>query len=402
MVFLGTVTEALAIQDGRVVRARMRIDRAYKGVSEPALILFDDGMCDGPDLQVGEQYLMYTRRIEEGDVPARGCTRSRLAKFAEEDLKYLESLNEAAPIARVFGQVASWPEGPGGKLPLPGAVVQLQGPEGTLRATADDKGFYSFDGLKAGKYSVSADQSGFRMPSLKSGMFSDSVEARGCAAIDVTLRKDWPGAIAGSLVRPDNTPAAAGIDLMLIRIDGDGESALSTSLFGDEVRTGDRGEYSFRGVAPGRYKVVLHWCCFPTPEAPYPAIYWPAASTQTDAAEIVIGNAVVPRRYDFHLPPEVKSMVVSGLVLLPDGKPAEGARVQIWLLPDNAVTGNDATTDAAGYFSFTAMGGLEYSLTAIGRGEHPLTSEALHYSRNSGPHFITLLLDSPGPFDNPR
>jgi len=380
----------------------MRIDRAYKGVSEPALILFDDGMCDGPDLQVGEQYLMYTHRIGEGDVPSRGCTRSRNVKFAEEDLKYLESLNEAAPTARVFGQVTSWPEVPGGELPLPGADVKLQGPEETLKATADDKGFYSFDGLKAGEYSVSAGQSGFRMPSLESRIFSDSVVAGGCAVIDVTLRKDWPGTIAGSLLRPDNTPAAAGIDLMLTRIDGDGESALSTRLFGDEVRTDDRGEYSFRGVAPGRYRVVLHWCCFPTPEAPYPAIYWPAATTDADASEIVIGNAMVPRRYDFRLPPEVKSMVVSGLVLLPDGKPAEGARVQIWLLPDNAITGNDATTDAAGYFSFTPMEGLEYRLTAISGGEHPLTSEALHFSLNKGPRFITLVLDAPGHFDNPR
>lgn len=58
MVFLGTVTEGIAISDGRIVRARMRIDRAYKGVAEQELVLFDDGMCDGPDLHVGEQYLM--------------------------------------------------------------------------------------------------------------------------------------------------------------------------------------------------------------------------------------------------------------------------------------------------------------------------------------------------------
>src|ERR1700730_8949893 len=127
MIFLGTVTEALATEDNRVVRARMRIDRAYKGVSEPELILFDDGMCDGPELQIGEQYLMYTRRLDEGDVPSRGCTRSRHVKFAEEDLKYLKGLNEAAPTARVFGQVASWPKGAREKRLLPGAVVTLQG-----------------------------------------------------------------------------------------------------------------------------------------------------------------------------------------------------------------------------------------------------------------------------------
>src|SRR5207247_11391900 len=63
MVFLGTVTEGLATQDGRFVRARMRVDHAYKGVSEKTLVLFDDGMCDGPSLQIGQQYLMYTGRV---------------------------------------------------------------------------------------------------------------------------------------------------------------------------------------------------------------------------------------------------------------------------------------------------------------------------------------------------
>lgn len=113
MVFLGTVTGIPASPDRDGKRLRMRIDRVYKGVSEPALVLFDDGMCDGPDLRLGEQYLMYTRRDEEGKVPFRGCTRSRLVVYAEEDLKYLDSLGQLAPTASVFGQVMVETDGPG-------------------------------------------------------------------------------------------------------------------------------------------------------------------------------------------------------------------------------------------------------------------------------------------------
>jgi hypothetical protein len=91
----------------------MRIDRSYKGVSEPTLILFDDGMCDGPEMRLGEQFLMYTYRNGDGEVPARGCTRSRHVKYAEEDLKYLDGLNEAPPTGSVFGQVGIWRDGPG-------------------------------------------------------------------------------------------------------------------------------------------------------------------------------------------------------------------------------------------------------------------------------------------------
>ncbi len=329
MVFLGTVTEILATRDGRVARARMQIDRVYKGVSEQTLILFDHGTCDGPDLRVGEQYLMYTRRLDDGSVPAGGCTRSRPVKYAGEDLKYLEGLSKAAPTGTVFGQVAAWPDGGGSDQPVPGAVVKIRGPEETRTTVADGKGHYSFDGLKPAQYSVSASQAGFRMPSFEREGVSAGVEARGCAVANVILRKHWPGTIEGRAIRSDGTPARAGIDLGLIRVEGQGEDELSTPLFFEDLQTNDHGEYSFRGVAPGRYRVVLHRCCFPTPEVPYPAIYWPAASTEESASEIEIRDAVVSQRYDFRLPPEVKSAVVSGVVLLPDGKPACGARIQI-------------------------------------------------------------------------
>src|SRR5580698_7006460 len=104
----------------------------------------------------------------------------------------------------------------------------------------------------------------------------------------------------------------------------------------------------------------MHRCCFPTPEAPYPAIYWPSAATESAASKIRITNSVVGRRYDFRLPPEVKSMVISGVALLADGNPAEGARIQISKLPDYAIVGMDSNSDAFGYFSFTAMAGLDY------------------------------------------
>jgi len=379
----------------------MRIDRAYKGVSEQTLILFDDGMCDGPDLQVGEQYLMYTRRIDDGDVPSRGCTRSRHVKQAAEDLKYLTGLLEAAPTGTVFGLIAAWPEGVGSNQPVPGAMVEMRDREEKVTTTADGEGRYSFDGLKPAKYTVSASKPGFRMPAFESEGVSESLESHGCAVINVILRKDWPGTIEGRVMRSDGTPARGGIDLGLIRVTGRGKNTLSAPLYFEDLKTNDQGKYSFRGVAPGRYKVVLHPCCFPTPETPYPAVYWPAARTEAAASEIRVGSAAVSQHYDFRLPPEVKSEVVSGLVLLPDRVPAKGVRVQILKLPDNAIVGNDST-DEAGHFSFTAMEGLEYSLTGIVIGEHSRRSKALHFSLAKGPHSITLVLDNPGPFSDDR
>jgi len=59
LVFLGTVTD-MSAQPGNFVRAEMNVDRVYKGTLKSKVELFDDGMCDGPRLEIGRQYLMYT------------------------------------------------------------------------------------------------------------------------------------------------------------------------------------------------------------------------------------------------------------------------------------------------------------------------------------------------------
>src|ERR1700742_4796976 len=58
LIFLGTVTELGKGQEAGL--AHMRIDKPYKGLLKKTVNLFDDGMCDGPHLEVGQKYLMYT------------------------------------------------------------------------------------------------------------------------------------------------------------------------------------------------------------------------------------------------------------------------------------------------------------------------------------------------------
>ena len=88
-----------------------------------------------------------------------------------------------------------------------------------------------------------------------------------------------------------------------------------------------------------------------------------------------------------------RGKVISGVVLLGDGKPAEGARVQITKLPEYGFVGMDPRADASGHFSFTAMEGLDYSIVAIGIGERPLKSDELHFSLRKSRRQIVLVLN---------
>jgi len=390
MVFLGTVTEFSQAKGVWV----MRIDRAYKGVSEKTVLLYDQGVCPGPKLEAGEQYLMYTERSPKGIqldlVPNLGCTRSRNVKYAEDDLKYLDGLRTAAPTGTVFGQVTVRSDEIGSKeQPSPGATVQIRGAGRTLTTTADSHGHYSFSGLKPATYSVTATQPGFSKSEFD-GDDPASVAARGCRVIDVVLRKDWPGTISGHVARSDGTPAPAGIWCSLIRVQFSGLDAKSQVLLAHSTQTDRWGDFVFRGIAPGRYTVALNLYRLPTPDDPYPTIYWPAASAADAAAQIEIGETSVPQKCDFRLPKELKGTKVSGVVLFPDGKPARFARVEI--LPQNFGRKAEPVADASGRFWFMAMEGFDYTLTAVVSNDAWVAADVKHFSAGKAPPFVTLVL----------
>ena len=388
-VFIGTVTDALATDSGRISRARVRVERAYKGVSEETLILVtDERACADLELRVGEQYLVYADRLEDGGVASRGCSRSRTVKDAEEDLKYLDNLRDVPPVSTILGTVVRSGETLGDD-PAAGALVEISSPDETKVITTDGEGHYRFDGLTPATYRITASQPGFRLSSEYDGA-AVTASARGCAVVDLALRKDWPGAIEGRLKSSDDTSPPAGIRMSLIPVPVRGDDDLGHP-FRAEVTTNAEGEYSFRGVPPGRYRIGMNLYQIPTPEVPYPSIYWPSASTEEAASSVEVGSVVI-RQCDFRLPPKLKSAVVSGVVIAPDAKPGEDTWVAIFLQPDNAIVGQVPVTDAEGHFSFTVLDGFEYNLLAL-RGEK--RSEYVTFSVGKGPQVVRLVLADP-------
>lgn len=228
------------------------------------------------------------------------------------------------------------------------------------------------------------------------------VEARGCAVVDMIIRRTWRAAIQGRVVRANGEPAPAGLDLALILLQNEEGKERSYSLFNRPATTNERGEYAFLEVAPGRYRIVMNEYRFPDAKAPYPTIYWPGSRTEAGALAIQVSDAPLEQRFDFSLPPEPKSRRVVGFVLGPDGTPAQGAVVYIGALPDNDIVGDNANrprTDEHGQFSFIAFDGFEYRLQAIQTGAGTLHSGYVLFSLRDGSQPITLLLDRPGRFD---
>lgn len=389
-VFVGTVAEALATNSGRISRARIQVDRTYKGVpQETHILLTDVRACADPELRVGEQYLIYSDVLESGEVASAGCSRSRTLRYAQEDLKYLDNLREAAPTGTIFGTVVRRDGNPG-DLPAAGALVEVRGLEKTKVITTDGEGRYQFDGLAPATYSLTVSQPGFR-PSSESDGAPAVVSARGCTVVTLAVRQDWPGAIEGQLIPSEDTPPPSDIGVSLLPIQAQDDGDLS-HLFRAQAKTNAKGEYSFRGVPPGLYRVAMNLYQIPTPEVPYPAIYWPSSDTEEAAAPVEVGWSSVSRRCDFRLPPRLKTAVVKGVLIRSAGEVGEQAWIAIFKQPDNAIVDQVPVTDAAGNFSFTALEGFEYNLLAL-QGEK--RSKEVPFSVGKGPQVVRVVLDDP-------
>lgn len=386
MIFLGTVTET--IEAGLF---RMRVDKAYMGISEETVILYDSGMCDGPSLYVGEQYLMYTHDDGSGYLPSRGCTRSRNVKYAAEDLAFLNSLPGAAPTGTISGHVTM---GTGDVTktgnPLSGASVEISNNETKATTTTDSSGRYSLAGLQPGSYGVTASKPGFTSNDFEED--DATVQARGCAVVNLLLNKNWPGTIRGRVIRSDGTPAQPGLSLDLIRVEGKGRDQKSELLIGSTVKTHENGEYSFLGVAPGSYKIVLNIYKAPTAENPYPEQYWPHADKEAGASTFEINENLNSQRCDFQLPVALTSTPVEFVVLLPDGTPAREVHANIGTRMEGMFQwAGSVETDASGKFTFAAVQGFQYTVMDIMTDDAVMSSK-VHFSASNRARPITIKL----------
>jgi hypothetical protein len=136
----------------------MRGDQSFKGPLAGEVELFDNGMCDGPDLRVGRQYLMYTYATSTGAMPARGCTRSRAVEYADEDLQFLRAYLAGETSTEISGTVRYRPDEPDdsrlgekGRTPIDDVSVTISGADRSYKTSTDANGRYAVSGLPPGK-----------------------------------------------------------------------------------------------------------------------------------------------------------------------------------------------------------------------------------------------------------
>jgi len=206
------------------------------------------------------------------------------------------------------------------------------------RARSDENGRFSFTGVAAGNYSISAVAPGYVSAGETSiwGGRMLSV-ADGAKVEDVDLEINRGGVIAGR-IRDSRGGAVIEETITLKKIDRDNKSQSyhPSSPNYHMFRTDDRGVYRIYGLPEGRYMVSVGY----EPDAHahirdnnrtfYPRVFYPKATSESEAKVIEVSEGSETTNVDITVSDPKEARDVSGRVVdASTGEPVEGVRIEI-------------------------------------------------------------------------
>lgn len=201
-VFLGLATDVREedvpiVLDGEAVHTLrlhviFQVEESFVGVPEKVVTITSGGDLCGFPFTKGDKYLVYGRRLPNGEVYVSILSSTKMAREAVDDLKYLRDLPTAPHGATIHGHVLRYtvpvPDDPRRKLirpgvPVVGQRVEIHGSNQNYEVVVDDHGDYSLAGLPPGRYTVSINAEGaiYAYPDGETNSRTVDVADKGCA-----------------------------------------------------------------------------------------------------------------------------------------------------------------------------------------------------------------------------
>lgn len=335
-VFVGTVTEILPTSkksSNSLPEAILRFstEEAFRGINTSTVIevaTLSGTSCDS-NFSIGERYLVYAHRdSSSGRLRVWPCDRTKSISRADEDLAYIRGLSRDAPKQSILGRVSDDKYDP-----LKDIQIKVEGIGKEYRAMTDKEGNYKVEVERPGAYRVRA-----FIPF--SAVAVNSPDFRGEPAEKQTIVEYELNIPLGQcdyreihLYKVD-LRAQAEISGRVFDIEGKSEGHLTLYLYpatgqsfspGDyEIATTDtEGNYCFKGLKAGRYWLGVNIGQTPDVSAPYPETFYPGVAQPERAAilSLVEGQKLTNR--DIQLPPKLVEREITGVIVWPDGSPAE-------------------------------------------------------------------------------
>jgi len=362
-VFIGTVSAVIAERPFKQVR--MQVDQVFKGNIPNEIEMFDSGMCDGPNLQIGRRYLMYTSPLPSGSIPSRGCTRSRAIESADQDIQFLKTYVDGKTTTHLSGTVRFRPEEPDDsrlgereRTPMKNVHVNLRMGNQEYDTSTDASGRYSVSNLPPGQYEIRAELSGYRTNWAPDAI---TVASKGCAVADVLMKVDRR---VEGIVRTYDGHPAPGVPVSLVPARPNQARWLDPILRGS---TDERGHYEIDEIPEGEFLLGINIDAAPSKDAPYPATFFPNTHDIAQASPIAFMVGASLQTYDLTAPAKLRVIRVRGRVVDAVGLPPKGG-LQIRVTGpglSHEIEAGLRLLDSKGHFEMLLCEGVRYSAYAF-------------------------------------
>jgi hypothetical protein len=301
---------------------RFRVQERFRGATDNIVEVSTGrggGDCGYP-FKVGETYLVYAYKAGNSGTLRTGiCSRTRSLEKASDDLEFLRSLPNQPPGATIFGKVTLHEESSKGwqSTPMAGIQVSINGPT-TSKAITDATGSYNFHSLPPGSYDVN-----FTLAEGYMGHPSKvTVADKTCAEVNEYPRP--AGEISGRVLDANSKPVAnVVVDL---RYDSKPRESWARPYF-NFAQTDQDGHYKFQELPPGTYVAGVNIVFAPEHKAPFNPTYYPGLKEDTQPIYLGFGQRFT--KADIQLPPRLVEREVPVVVMWPDGRKVEGAKLTI-------------------------------------------------------------------------
>jgi hypothetical protein len=393
---------------------RFAVEQAFRGVEGTEVEVrtsIGGGSC-GYYFSLGKRYLVYA-----GFDPKTGmygtsiCTRTRPLENAHDDLAYIFGQSDKKAKNGISGTVIMEAVNLTGRSylkelgPAAGLEVAAQTGKRLFKTTTNADGRYEFRNLPPGQYRVylwdEVNQEIWKQGIVWGTRYELGLSAGpkfNCTGADFSVRPK--ARVSGKVFDHEGRP------LREARV----SATLAAGAYKDDDRvsfkseisdyTEQDGSYVLDGLPPGRYLVGVNIDHTPEGRRPFAPTYYPGVREKSAAAVVIISEKEKLEGYDLHLSLPLPEHGITVRVLMPDGRPAKGARV---LLEDSEFYGTypgyPVSTNGEGVATLNGFGERKYWLhAAVGNygDEASMHAEPVELAPSTITEAVTLVVNSSG------